>query len=239
MKLTARLLALGLSALISTAPAMAQDWAPKGPLTINIGFGGGVAMFTGISQRPADGRNVGMGVSIPVLVQLVQRGGQLPGGRQPSCPAPSGKLAAAASRREGVARPKAGGGGAALFTGDCGGCWPLRAGRVEVSATKRRSDLAGQTRHRPAIGSLHDRPTSIQPAYRRRPRRVQRAHGPPPRGGSPPSFATPVRLRTYCARSARGGLGTGTAADPRTRSGRPSGDAPTPSTDDRSGCLPR
>ena len=85
MKLTARLLALGLSALISTAPAMAQDWAPKGPLTINIGFGaggstdtmgrvlakvmqdntgwptvvenkpggGGVAMFTGISQRPA------------------------------------------------------------------------------------------------------------------------------------------------------------------------------------------
>ncbi len=41
MKLTARLLALGLSALISTAPAMAQDWAPKGPLTINIGFGAG------------------------------------------------------------------------------------------------------------------------------------------------------------------------------------------------------
>lgn len=110
MKLTARLLALGLSALISTAPAMAQDWAPKGPLTINIGFGaggstdtmgrvlakvmqdntgwpivvenkpggGGVAMFTGISQRPADGRTVGMGVSIPVLVQLVQRGDQLP-----------------------------------------------------------------------------------------------------------------------------------------------------------------
>lgn len=110
MKLTTRLLALGLSALISTAPAMAQDWAPKGPLTINIGFGaggstdtmgrvlakvmqdntgwpivvenkpggGGVAMFTGISQRPADGRTVGMGVSIPVLVQLVQRGEQLP-----------------------------------------------------------------------------------------------------------------------------------------------------------------
>jgi len=110
MKLTARLLALGLSALISTAPAMAQDWAPKGPLTINIGFGaggstdtmgrvlakvmqdntgwptvvenkpggGGVAMFTGISQRPADGRTVGIGVSIPVLVQLVQRGDQLP-----------------------------------------------------------------------------------------------------------------------------------------------------------------
>lgn len=40
--------------------------------------GGGVAMFTGLSQRPADGKTIGMGVSIPVLVQLVQRGDQLP-----------------------------------------------------------------------------------------------------------------------------------------------------------------
>ncbi|MDE4303049.1 tripartite tricarboxylate transporter substrate-binding protein [Phaeobacter gallaeciensis] len=40
--------------------------------------GGGVAMFTGLSQRPPQGKVVGMGVSIPVLVQLVQRGDQLP-----------------------------------------------------------------------------------------------------------------------------------------------------------------
>lgn len=40
--------------------------------------GGGVAMFTGLSQMPANGNTVGMGVSIPVLVQLVNRGDQLP-----------------------------------------------------------------------------------------------------------------------------------------------------------------
>lgn len=40
--------------------------------------GGGVAMFTGLSQMPADGKTIGMGVSIPVLVQLVNRGDQLP-----------------------------------------------------------------------------------------------------------------------------------------------------------------
>lgn len=40
--------------------------------------GGGVAMFTSLSQRPANGELIGMGVSIPVLVQLVQRGDQLP-----------------------------------------------------------------------------------------------------------------------------------------------------------------
>lgn len=39
---------------------------------------GGVAMFTGISQMPARGQTIGMGVSIPVLVQLVKRGDQLP-----------------------------------------------------------------------------------------------------------------------------------------------------------------
>lgn len=39
---------------------------------------GGVAMFTGVSQMPANGKTIGMGVSIPVLVQLVQRGDQLP-----------------------------------------------------------------------------------------------------------------------------------------------------------------
>ncbi len=40
--------------------------------------GGGVAMFTGLSQRPADDHTIGMGVGIPVLVQLVQRGDELP-----------------------------------------------------------------------------------------------------------------------------------------------------------------
>ncbi len=111
MKLKSKLLALGASALLAFAtPAFAEDWAPDGPLTIQIGFGaggstdtmgrvlakvmkdntgwnvivenkpggGGVAMFTGLSQRPATGNVVGMGVSIPVLVQLVNRGDQLP-----------------------------------------------------------------------------------------------------------------------------------------------------------------
>lgn len=40
--------------------------------------GGGVAMFTSLSQRPADNHTIGMGVGIPVLVQLVQRGDELP-----------------------------------------------------------------------------------------------------------------------------------------------------------------
>lgn len=40
--------------------------------------GGGVAMFTGLSQMPPRGKTIGMGVSIPVLVQLVNRGDQLP-----------------------------------------------------------------------------------------------------------------------------------------------------------------
>lgn len=111
MKLTTKFIALAASAVMAfAAPAMAEDWAPDGPLTIQIGFGaggstdtmgrilgkvmadntgwniivenkpggGGVAMFTGLSQMPANGKTIGMGVSIPVLVQLVQRGDQLP-----------------------------------------------------------------------------------------------------------------------------------------------------------------
>ncbi|MDQ2095568.1 Bug family tripartite tricarboxylate transporter substrate binding protein [Rhodalgimonas zhirmunskyi] len=111
MKLTTKLMALATSAVMAlAAPAFAEDWAPDGPLTIQIGFGaggstdtmgrvlaevmkkntgwnivvenkpggGGVAMFTGLSQRPVDNKTIGMGVSIPVLVQLVQRGDQLP-----------------------------------------------------------------------------------------------------------------------------------------------------------------
>lgn len=111
MQLKSKLLAFAASALVAvSAPALAEDWAPDGPLTIQIGFGaggstdtmgrvlaevmkentgwnivvenkpggGGVAMFTGLSQRPVDNQTIGMGVSIPVLVQLVQRGDQLP-----------------------------------------------------------------------------------------------------------------------------------------------------------------
>lgn len=40
--------------------------------------GGGVAMFTSVSQMPVDNHTIGMGVGIPVLVQLVERGDQLP-----------------------------------------------------------------------------------------------------------------------------------------------------------------
>lgn len=111
MGLKTKLLALTAGAVMAfAAPAFSEDWAPDGPLTIQIGFGaggstdtmgrvlaqvmkdntgwnivvenkpggGGVAMFTGLSQRPADGKTIGMGVSIPVHVQLVQRGDQLP-----------------------------------------------------------------------------------------------------------------------------------------------------------------
>lgn len=39
---------------------------------------GGVAMFTGISQSEPNGQVIGMGVSTPVLMQLVKRGDQLP-----------------------------------------------------------------------------------------------------------------------------------------------------------------
>lgn len=40
--------------------------------------GGGVAMFTTVSAAPADGLTVGMGVSMPVLINLVLRGDKLP-----------------------------------------------------------------------------------------------------------------------------------------------------------------
>lgn len=39
---------------------------------------GGVAMFTGISQSEPNGQVIGMGVSTPILMQLVKRGDQLP-----------------------------------------------------------------------------------------------------------------------------------------------------------------
>ena len=39
---------------------------------------GGVAMFTGISKSEPNGQVIGMGVSTPILMQLVKRGDQLP-----------------------------------------------------------------------------------------------------------------------------------------------------------------
>lgn len=40
--------------------------------------GGGISMFTAMSQRPSDGTIIGMGVNMPVLINLVQRGDELP-----------------------------------------------------------------------------------------------------------------------------------------------------------------
>lgn len=40
--------------------------------------GGGIAMFTGLAVAKADGQTIGMGVSMPVLVNLVLRGDELP-----------------------------------------------------------------------------------------------------------------------------------------------------------------
>lgn len=40
--------------------------------------GGGVAMFTGVAKAPADGSVVGLGVNMPVLINLVTRGDKLP-----------------------------------------------------------------------------------------------------------------------------------------------------------------
>jgi len=40
--------------------------------------GGGVAMFTGIAKAPADGSVIGLGVNMPVMINLVLRGDKLP-----------------------------------------------------------------------------------------------------------------------------------------------------------------
>lgn len=40
--------------------------------------GGGIAMFTGIAKMPADGSVIGMGVNMPVMINLVLRGDKLP-----------------------------------------------------------------------------------------------------------------------------------------------------------------
>lgn len=93
----------------STGATFAQDWAPAGPLTLQIGFGaggttdtigrvlaaqmheqtgwtvvaenvtggGGIAMLTGIANRPPSNDVIGMGVTMPVLINLVRRGAEL------------------------------------------------------------------------------------------------------------------------------------------------------------------
>lgn len=100
----------GAAAVVFGANAIAADWTPSGPVTLQIGFdaggetdtlgrviaqemesqtgwdlvvenkpgGGGVAMFTGLSVAKPDGLTLGMGVSMPVLVNLVLRGDKLP-----------------------------------------------------------------------------------------------------------------------------------------------------------------
>ena len=40
--------------------------------------GGGVAMFTGISKMPPNGKVIGLGVNMPILVNIVRRGDELP-----------------------------------------------------------------------------------------------------------------------------------------------------------------
>lgn len=40
--------------------------------------GGGIAMFTGIAAMPADGTVIGMGVNMPVMINLILRGDKLP-----------------------------------------------------------------------------------------------------------------------------------------------------------------
>lgn len=105
-----RHLILGVAAAIAVSTAAMAEWAPSGPIKLQIGFGaggetdtlgraiaaemekqtgwdvvaenkpggGGVAMFTGISAAKPDGQTIGMGVSMPILINLVLRGDKLP-----------------------------------------------------------------------------------------------------------------------------------------------------------------
>ncbi len=47
-------------------------------VVVNKPGGGGIAMFSGLSQAEPDGLTLGMGVSMPVLINLTLRGDQLP-----------------------------------------------------------------------------------------------------------------------------------------------------------------
>jgi tripartite-type tricarboxylate transporter receptor subunit TctC len=102
-----RTFAAGLAgmAMFAALPAIAEDWKPSGPITIEIGFGaggstdvigrivaktmkeqtgwnviaenkpggGGLAMFTAMANKPADDHTVGLGVNMPVMINLVTR----------------------------------------------------------------------------------------------------------------------------------------------------------------------
>jgi len=43
----------------------------------NVTGGGGIAMFTGIAKRPASNDVIGLGVNMPILINLVKRGAEL------------------------------------------------------------------------------------------------------------------------------------------------------------------
>lgn len=47
-------------------------------IAVNKPGGGGVAMFTGIAAMPPDGTVIGLGVNMPILINLMQRGDKLP-----------------------------------------------------------------------------------------------------------------------------------------------------------------
>jgi len=95
--------------VIASGPILAADWAPSGPIKLQIGFGaggetdtlgrviaatleeqtgwdivaenkpggGGVAMFTGIAKAPANGTVIGLGVNMPIMINLVLRADKL------------------------------------------------------------------------------------------------------------------------------------------------------------------
>lgn len=107
-----KLLTIGsiLTASLIFSQASIAQWAPKGPIKIQVGFGsggitdtlgraiassvekqtgwdvivenkpggGGVAMFSKISRSKADGQLIGLGVNLPILMNLVLRGDKLP-----------------------------------------------------------------------------------------------------------------------------------------------------------------
>lgn len=47
-------------------------------VAINKPGGGGVAMFSGIAAAPADGSIIGLGVNMPIMINLILRGDKLP-----------------------------------------------------------------------------------------------------------------------------------------------------------------
>lgn len=98
------------AAVTMSATSAFAEWAPSGPVKIQIGFGsggitdtlgraiaasmeentgwdviaenkpggGGIAMFSGLVRAKPDGRTIGMGVTIPTLMNLALRGDKLP-----------------------------------------------------------------------------------------------------------------------------------------------------------------